>query len=453
MFFNILGLNKHFYLQPPVYFYLMAGIYRVVGFSQLTVRLGSAIPYILTIPLSYLVAKRLAKTVLRNKKDSFWGIYGSGLVAAFLVAFNEQSLEMARSGRPDEFAILLVLVGLLVLIEGRSRNSRALNVIGMTVASFSVLVHPFMIFPIGGIACALIVSSIQRRQFLATDNFGLLGIIPALIIALIWITGDFSAWKTQFARHMFGAANSGTFKQHIANFIDPLHLELVIVVVVVVGAILAIQSRNALAAGTLGGLLIGVVLSSESYFKFLLVFLIVFGVPGVVKSFINMRRTFVKRIVVGGIISIACLNGFAFVALRAVEITIKYHERDPQLVTSDIAKHVPRGARVLGIPDVYYAVVARHASFRYYVPLYGVRIPTDDGYSVHEFDSQVAEYRPSILILPPSIRPSQMYCYLPADYAEMDHLKISVSSGLNAQAQSSIDYVIWRVTYSGLSHS
>ena len=46
MYFDITGLNHYFFTQPPVYFLLMAGAYRVLGFNETVARLGSAIPYI-----------------------------------------------------------------------------------------------------------------------------------------------------------------------------------------------------------------------------------------------------------------------------------------------------------------------------------------------------------------------------------------------------------------------
>ena len=46
MFFDIAGLNHNFFLEPPVYFLLMAGVYRVLGFNEMAARFGSAIPYI-----------------------------------------------------------------------------------------------------------------------------------------------------------------------------------------------------------------------------------------------------------------------------------------------------------------------------------------------------------------------------------------------------------------------
>jgi hypothetical protein len=46
MFFDIAGFNHYFFYQPPVYFLLMAGVYRTFGFNETAARLGGAIPYI-----------------------------------------------------------------------------------------------------------------------------------------------------------------------------------------------------------------------------------------------------------------------------------------------------------------------------------------------------------------------------------------------------------------------
>ena len=63
MFFDIAGLNHYFFVQPPVYFLLMAGVYRVVGFNDIVTRLGSAIPYIAGIVAVFFLARSVANRV------------------------------------------------------------------------------------------------------------------------------------------------------------------------------------------------------------------------------------------------------------------------------------------------------------------------------------------------------------------------------------------------------
>ena len=95
MFFDIAGLNHNFFLEPPVYFLLMAGVYRVFGFSETVARLGSAIPYIAGIVAGFFLARSLANRVGLGRLLSSV----AGLLAAFLLAFNEMSRSMSQNGQ------------------------------------------------------------------------------------------------------------------------------------------------------------------------------------------------------------------------------------------------------------------------------------------------------------------------------------------------------------------
>ena len=83
MFFDIAGLNHYFFLEPPVYFLLMAEVYRILGFNEMVTRLGSAIPYITAIVAGFFLARSLANRVGLDRLLSSV----AGLLAAFLARF------------------------------------------------------------------------------------------------------------------------------------------------------------------------------------------------------------------------------------------------------------------------------------------------------------------------------------------------------------------------------
>ena len=171
MFFDIAGLNHYFFIQPPVYFLLMAGVYRVLGFNEMVTRLGSAIPYIAAIVAGFFLARSLANRVgLARLLSSV-----AGLLAAFLLAFNEQSVEMARSARGDWLAVLLLFLGWLCVSRvpkvAHAPTHRIIWVsAGFVFLLLAALTHPALGGPAAGIIVAVIFFSarlgISRRTAL-----------------------------------------------------------------------------------------------------------------------------------------------------------------------------------------------------------------------------------------------------------------------------------------------
>ena len=450
MFFDIAGLNHYFFIQPPVYFLLMAGVYRVLGFNETVARLGSAVPYIAGISVGFFLARSLANRVGLGKPLSAV----AGLLAAFLLAFNEQSVEMARSARGDWLAVLLLFLGWLCISKvAHPPTNRTIWVgAGFTLLLLAALTHPALGGPAVGIIVAVILCpaglGISRRTALvgALSSAGL-----TLMPYGVWSLFHFSDWRSQFLHSIFaaGSGNYGSFLSTQAGNIDEIvKYAPAIVAVILLGLAVFPWRMSPDAAGALIGASAVAAASTDPYMNFLLLISLLPAVIGIVLLSIKVRKSYRSSIAV--LVLLALLNGFSFPVLRAYDIHQFYRHRDPMLVTKNIEQFVPRGAHLIGIPGVYFAAISDRAEFREFQLLYGVRWGETSNL-VGQFRHAVEQYKPTWFALPPGIQPNLEYCYLPDRFRRVSTFNDQVSSGLNVAGQSSVAYVLWTTTSPGAS--
>jgi mannosyltransferase len=107
--------------NPPLYFLLLDGWMRVFGGSEAGIRSLSAVFGTATIPLAYVIGRRLANPRV-------------GLVAAALVAFNPLMVWFSQEARP--YALLVLLTGVSFLLFARALERPSGRVLaGWAVAS------------------------------------------------------------------------------------------------------------------------------------------------------------------------------------------------------------------------------------------------------------------------------------------------------------------------------
>ena len=218
MYFDIAGLNHYFFTQPPVYFLLMAGAYRVLGFNETVARLGSAIPYIAGIVAVFFLARSLANRVGLDRLLSSV----AGLLAAFLLAFNEQSVEVARSARGDWLAVLLLFLGWLCVSKVAHAPGHGIIWVsaGFVLLLLATLTHPALGGPAAGIIVAVIFFAarfgISRRTALmaALASAGLV-----LLPYGVWSLLHFHEWRSQFL-HVIFAVGSGNYGSFLSTQVD-----------------------------------------------------------------------------------------------------------------------------------------------------------------------------------------------------------------------------------------
>jgi 4-amino-4-deoxy-L-arabinose transferase-like glycosyltransferase len=448
MFFDIAGFSHYFFYQPPVYFLAMAGVYRIFGFNETVARLGSATPYIAGIVAVFFLARSVADRVGLDRKFCS----AAGLLAAFLLAFNEQSLEMARSARSDWLAMLLLFLGWLCVSKAARAPTRISIWVsaGFVLMLLATLTHPAVGGPAGGIILAVIFwgsrLGIPRRTALVGS------LASAALVLLpygIWIFPHFDVWRSQFLDGTI-AAGSGSYgsflSTQVGNVSAVVEYAPAIVAVILLGLAAFPWRISPDAAGALIGASAVAAASTDSYMKFLLLISLVPAMAGVIRLGARARKRYRQLTV--ALALIALLNGFAFPVLRAYTIQQFYRQRDPMLVTKNIERFVPRGAHLIGIPAVYFAAISDGAEFRQFQLLYGVRWGQTASLQ-NQFRRAVEQYKPTWFALPLGMQPDSEFCYLPDRFLQVSTINEQISSGLNVSGQGSVAYALWTTTDPG----
>jgi hypothetical protein len=154
-------------IQPPLYYYLVAGWGRVAGWSEWALRFPSAAFGALAIPLLAVLARRL----LRLERAGVW----AGLLAALLAAVHPLLVYYAQEARMYTLLVLLGLVAayLLVRAAGRAGQRWGLWVAYVTVAAAALYTHYFAVFLLGGLGCAWLLDMWLARRAADDERHGL----------------------------------------------------------------------------------------------------------------------------------------------------------------------------------------------------------------------------------------------------------------------------------------
>ncbi len=282
MYFDIAGLNHYFFIQPPVYFLLMAGVYRVLGFNETVARLGSAIPYIAGIVAVFFLARSLANRVGLDRLLSSV----AGLLAAFLLAFNEQSIEMARSARGDWLAVLLLFLGWLCVSKVARAPTHGIIWVsaGFVLLLLATLTHPALGGPAAGIIVAVIFCAARLGISRRTALVGALASAGLVLLPYgIWSLLHFYEWRSQFLDGIIaaGSGNYGSFlSTQVGNVAEVVKYAPAIVAVILLGLAVFPWRMSPDAAGALIGASAVAAASTDSYMKFLFVISLVPAVVG-----------------------------------------------------------------------------------------------------------------------------------------------------------------------------
>jgi hypothetical protein len=156
--------------NPPLYFGLLDGWMRLFGDSEAGARSLSALIGTATIPLAYVIGRRLATARV-------------GLVAAALVAFNPLLVWFSQEARPYALLVLLSGLSLLFFVEALERPARR-PLIGWAVASgLALATHYFAGLVILPEAAWLLWRVRPRRPaVLAVAGFA---IVPLALLPLV----------------------------------------------------------------------------------------------------------------------------------------------------------------------------------------------------------------------------------------------------------------------------
>lgn len=167
------------FYYPPLYFYVLAGAYRLLGFSIPSVALLHILFRLLAAGVFYLVARRIGHSILVSAALTVvWATFVPGLI-----------------GRPEDLAILFLILGVYVLVQGHTRFGLALagGCLGL-----AFLCHPNSL--VIGLPLFIAVFILQRGEVIAVREGASL-LCGAAIVAsfwLLWIVPYWSEFRTLF---------------------------------------------------------------------------------------------------------------------------------------------------------------------------------------------------------------------------------------------------------------
>ncbi len=169
--------------HPPLYFLLLQGWSKISGVSEAALRLPSALAGILSLPLMYLLGRRLAGET-------------AGILSMLLLALNPMHVAFSREARSYALLFLLCLVSLHLLLDLRDAPGRGRRLALAAVTAAILATHYMGAFFIAAEACLAVFLRKDRPGFLRDSALGFAG-----------AAAFFLPWLPMFARHMLRVGN------------------------------------------------------------------------------------------------------------------------------------------------------------------------------------------------------------------------------------------------------
>lgn len=181
-------------IQPPLYYYLVAGWGRLAGWSEWALRFPSAFFAVLALPLLAMVGFRLTR------------LPGAAWLAVLLAAFHPLLVYYGQEARMYMLLVCLsVFLAYLLLRIGDSPGPAwPLWLAYVLAATAAVYTHYFAFFLLAGLACAWLLERPGRSRVLrfAGANLAMLVLyLPWFTILLTQLRVDRSYWLGDFKLH------------------------------------------------------------------------------------------------------------------------------------------------------------------------------------------------------------------------------------------------------------
>ena len=191
----ILNWNGHpFYDHPPLGFYLMAISYKLLGISELSTRLPSAIAGILTIIFIY----KLGCEVGKNKYIGF--------VSSLILGTSVWYLIRVRSGNLDAlFVFFYTLV--LYLSYKSSRNIKLLPIVTIT---FAALMLTKTLVGISALVPVTLLNSHHLKKVSRNYPYFILSLLLFFIVILPWYWVNYHQFPHFYYHHFVTVGSRNT---------------------------------------------------------------------------------------------------------------------------------------------------------------------------------------------------------------------------------------------------
>lgn len=153
--------------KMPVYVYLTSGSMKLFGYGDFAVRFPSALFGILTVLLTYFLAKEL----LRKENTA--------LLSAFLLAISPWSIQFSRSGYEANVAVFFIVLGTYLFLKGLSRGWLLI----LSSLSFSLGIWTYLTPRIFVPLLVIGLAGIYRKQLWKQKR----AVLVALFVAIVML--------------------------------------------------------------------------------------------------------------------------------------------------------------------------------------------------------------------------------------------------------------------------
>jgi 4-amino-4-deoxy-L-arabinose transferase-like glycosyltransferase len=196
------GVQKHTYLNPPGHFVLMAGWFRIVGFSAFTMRLYSMLWSTITLVTLYAFVRRFAGQP-------------AACAAVALTSIDFLFLWGSADGRTDAATGTLILAAITAYMFLRERSLSLAIAASQSLCALGWIIHPITF--LGTLTVAVLAIAYDRRRLKWTH------LIPAAIpyIAAFGLWGIYIAQSPSDFITQFSANAAGRNAARFSRILQP----------------------------------------------------------------------------------------------------------------------------------------------------------------------------------------------------------------------------------------
>ncbi len=201
--------------REPLYMYVMAAVFRLVGIGSVGIRLTSALIGIATIPLAFLLFREMFSQRM-------------GIIAAALIAFSYWHLTVSRNGYPNILIPPLESLALYFLWRGYRDGHRGFMALsGVFVGGVLYTYLAARLFPVTVAAFFLYTFLVDRKRFLSRLSGLLLAAVVSLLVfaplGIHFLTHPHDFWeRTSQVLAVGRVAQSELLRLIAGNFVQTL---------------------------------------------------------------------------------------------------------------------------------------------------------------------------------------------------------------------------------------
>lgn len=181
------GLDKAFFLHPPLPILLTIPLIKLFGISPYTIHILPFLCGIGSILLLYLLVKKLFGIEI-----AFW--------SALFLSFNPLFFLMSRQLRPEIFVTFFTILSFYLFNLGKEKKQVIFYFLAGVSGALSFLSHYYGAFLIGTIGLYLFLLIFKEKSKLSIQNLLVFvaGVVIVIFPFFVWIFRNFEIFKIQF---------------------------------------------------------------------------------------------------------------------------------------------------------------------------------------------------------------------------------------------------------------